>query len=50
MTQHLGVRHDTYTSVLGNFRIVIGLLFALHGASKLFGWPTTKMGAIPTGD
>lgn len=35
--------------MLGIFRIVIGLPFALHGSAKLFGWPVTKMGAIPTG-
>ena len=50
MTQRLDARLDTYSSpVLGIFRIVIGLLFALHGSAKLFGWPATKMGVIPTG-
>ncbi|HQC45888.1 MAG TPA: DoxX family protein [Myxococcota bacterium] len=50
MTQRLDARLDTYSSpVLGIFRIVIGLMFALHGTSKLFNWPATKMGAIPTG-
>ncbi|MGV1005433.1 MAG: DoxX family protein [Candidatus Nanopelagicales bacterium] len=50
MTQRLDARLDTYSSpVLGIFRIVIGLLFALHGSAKLFGWPATKMGAIPVG-
>lgn len=24
-------------------------MFALHGTAKVFGWPATKMGAIPTG-
>lgn len=33
-------RAGTYSPVmLSIFRIVIGLLFALHGTSKLFGWP-----------
>lgn len=36
-------------TVLGVFRIVIGLLFALHGTSKLFGWPATQMGKIAVG-
>ena len=50
MTQRLDARLGTYSSpVLGIFRIVIGLLFTLHGTSKLFGWPATKMGAIPVG-
>ncbi|MCH9721182.1 MAG: DoxX family protein [Actinomycetia bacterium] len=35
--------------VLGIFRIVIGLLFALHGTAKLFGWPAGKSGAVPFG-
>jgi putative oxidoreductase len=35
--------------VLGIFRIVVGLLFALHGTAKLFGWPATKSGAVPFG-
>ena len=50
MTQRLDARLDTYSSpVLGIFRIVLGLLFALHGTAKLFGWPATKMGTIPVG-
>jgi putative oxidoreductase len=35
--------------VLGIFRIIVGLLFALHGTAKLFGWPGTKSGAVPFG-
>ena len=35
--------------VLGIFRIVIGLLFALHGTAKLFDWPAGKSGAVPFG-
>mgnify|MGYP003612210394 CR=1 FL=1 len=43
MTQRLDARLDTYSSpVLGIFRIVIGLLFTLHGTSKLFNWPATE--------
>ena len=50
MTQRLDARlHQFSSPVLGIFRIVIGLLFALHGTGKVFGWPATKMGAIPTG-
>jgi putative oxidoreductase len=51
MTQRLDARLDTYHSpVLGIFRIVIGLLFTLHGTSKLLGWPATKGGgAVPVG-
>lgn len=50
MTQRLDARLDTYSSpMLGIFRIIVGLLFALHGTSKLFNWPATKMGAIPAG-
>ncbi len=40
-------RHST--TVLGIFRILIGLLFAAHGTAKLFGWPATKNGAVPMG-
>ena len=50
MMQRLDARLDTYSSpVLGIFRIVIGLLFTLHGTAKLFDWPATKMGATPVG-
>jgi putative oxidoreductase len=40
-------RHSA--SALGVFRIAIGVLFALHGTAKLFGWPATKSGAVPFG-
>lgn len=34
-------RFASYSSpALSIFRIVFGLLFALHGSAKLFGWPT----------
>lgn len=50
MTQTLDSRLDRHSStVLGVFRIVIGLLFALHGSAKLFGWPATKTGTVPMG-
>ena len=40
MTSRLDVRLNTQSPLaLGVFRIVIGLLFLLHGTSKLFGWP-----------
>lgn len=32
---------------LGLLRIVAGLLFLLHGTSKLFGFPPFPMGALP---
>ena len=50
MTQRLDARLDTYHSpVLGLFRMVIGLLFALHGTTKLFAWPVSQGGAAPVG-
>ena len=50
MMQSLDTRLDRFSSpVLGIFRIVVGLLFALHGTAKLFGWPATKSGAVPFG-
>jgi putative oxidoreductase len=47
----LNSRLDQHKSTaLGIFRIVIGLLWALHGTAKLFGWPATKGGgAAPFG-
>ncbi|QEN13804.1 DoxX family protein [Mycolicibacterium sp. ELW1] len=50
MAQTLDARLGGYHSpVLGIFRIVIGLLFALHGTVKLFGWPISQGGAAPIG-
>jgi len=50
MIHTLDTRLDRHSSTaLGAFRIVIGLLFAMHGAAKLFGWPATKSGAVPFG-
>jgi putative oxidoreductase len=40
MTNKLAPGIDKYAPVmLGAFRIVVGLLFLVHGTSKLFGWP-----------
>ena len=50
MTPGLHQRLDrSGPAALALFRIVIGLLFALHGTAKLFGWPATKSGAVPFG-
>ena len=50
MTRSLDTHLDRHSSTaLGVFRIVIGLLFALHGTSKLFGWPSTGKDAVPIG-
>ena len=45
MNQSLADRLDAFSpAVLGIFRIVIGLLFAMHGTVKLFGWPMALSG------
>lgn len=50
MTRTLDTHLDRHSSTaLGVFRIIIGLLFALHGTSKLFGWPSSASGAVPVG-
>ena len=51
MNQSLADRLDAFSpAVLGIFRIVIGLLFAMHGTVKLFSWPMAlKGGATPFG-
>ncbi len=50
MTRNLDTRLDGHSgTVLGLFRVIIGVLFALHGTAKLFGWPATKTGAVPIG-
>jgi putative oxidoreductase len=51
MNQSLADRLDAFSpAVLGIFRIVIGLLFAMHGTVKLFGWPMElKGGTTPFG-
>ncbi|MGP4054192.1 DoxX family protein [Mycobacterium sp. 4D054] len=48
MTTNLDARLASYSSpMLSIFRIVVGLLFTLHGTMKLFGWPLGE--AVPTG-
>lgn len=50
MTSTLDTHLDRHSSTaLGVFRIVIGLLFTLHGTSKLFGWPSSANGTVPVG-
>jgi len=50
MTQGLEARLDSYSAqVVGLFRIVIGLLFAMNGTMKLFGWPAPLPVEIPVG-
>jgi putative oxidoreductase len=50
MTHILDTHLDRHSSTaLGVFRIIIGLLFTMHGTAKLFGWPATKNGAVPFG-
>jgi putative oxidoreductase len=40
VTTNLGARLASYSSpALSIFRIVFGLLFAMHGSQKLFDWP-----------
>jgi len=51
MIRNLDTRLDSFSAhVLGIFRIVIGLLFAMNGTVKLFNWPMTPPGgSIPVG-
>ncbi len=51
MTTNLDTRLAAYSpAVIGIFRIVFGLLFTIHGTSKLFAWPVDMgSGAIPVG-
>ncbi len=50
MTHAVDAKLEQFSApVLGLFRIIIGLLFALHGTAKLFGWPATKGGMVPFG-
>jgi putative oxidoreductase len=54
MTTNLDARFASYSSpALSIFRIVFGLLFAMHGSQKLFDWPIAspmpvEVGAWPT--
>jgi putative oxidoreductase len=48
MTTTLDTRLARYHSpVLSIFRIILGLLFTLHGSMKMFGWPLGE--SIPVG-
>ena len=50
MTHTLDTQLDRHSSTaLGVFRIIVGLLFTLHGTSKLFGWPSSATGTVPVG-
>lgn len=50
MTRALETRLDGHSSTaLGIFRIIIGLLFTMHGTNKLFGWPSTGKPTEPVG-
>lgn len=39
-----------HSPVLSAFRIIFGLLYTIHGAQKLFGWPVAAPGPIAVGD
>lgn len=48
MLKTLDAKLGTYSPLaLGIFRIVVGLLFALHGTAKLFDWPVEN--TVPVG-
>ncbi|OCB14749.1 phosphoribosylaminoimidazolecarboxamide formyltransferase [Mycobacterium vulneris] len=51
MTTNLDTRLSSLSpAVISLFRVVFGLLFAIHGASKLFAWPVDSgSGAVPVG-
>ena len=50
MKRTLETHLDRHSSTaLGVFRIIIGLLFTMHGTSKLFGWPSTGKPTVPLG-
>lgn len=50
MATNFDARLASYSSpLLSLFRIVAGLLFALHGSQKLFDWPVAAPGPIPVG-
>lgn len=50
-TASLDARLNTYSpAVISIFRIIVGLLFAIHGSSKLFGWPMTTPMPIEVGE
>ncbi|KUI23373.1 DoxX family protein [Mycobacterium sp. GA-1285] len=50
MTTTFDARLASYSSpLLSLFRIIAGLLFALHGSQKLFGWPVASPVPIEAG-
>lgn len=49
MTRNLEARLSRRSPLaIAVFRVVVGLLFACHGLSKLFGWPLAP--AVPVGE
>ena len=50
MTRNLDARLNPHSqTVLSLFRVVFGLLFALHGSAILFAWPIAMGPTAPTG-
>ena len=51
MPQSLALRlNSLFPAVLSLFRVVLGLLFLVHGGAKLFAWPVdTNSGAVAFG-
>jgi putative oxidoreductase len=50
MTQNLDARLNPHSpAVLSLFRVVFGILFALHGSAILFAWPIAMGPTAPTG-
>jgi putative oxidoreductase len=50
MTQNLDARLNPYSpAVLSLFRVVFGILFALHGSAILFAWPIAIGPTAPAG-
>ncbi|BBX25138.1 DoxX family protein [Mycolicibacterium alvei] len=52
MTTNLDTRLGSLSpAVISLFRVVLGFMFAVHGASKLFAWPVDSgAGAVPVGN
>jgi putative oxidoreductase len=44
---HMKVLGRFEAEVYALFRIVLGLLFTMHGTQKLFNWPLAGPGALP---
>jgi putative oxidoreductase len=50
MPSSVEARLDAYSpAVISLFRVVMGLLFIVHGTSSLFGWPVNFGGTAPLG-